>query len=773
MRNSCFFILICLLFGLGNTAEAQDTLSDLPLYAWKQHLPWQRARWVTQSQDKVYIATEWAIVEVDKAERSHKFLTKVDGLAENGIGFIKYIKDKDLLFVTYSNSNLDIIRKDGEIINLPLIKNNSNLIGDKQIYQIYEDGDYAWLSCGFGVVKLNLTTLETELTLFTNAPVNSFISYQDDYYLALDSGMYKISSLESNPQDFSRWRKLGVPDGWPSTIQPKFLTEHAGQIYFGSGTSIYTFDGTEPEIFLTDPVKDVHYISKEGEGLIMGFRKDYVGPIRYLDKDGNVSEIQQSCDVIRPIYAIEAAPKTFWFADENDGFYFYDLNLNRCDRLTFNSPYRHLVSNIDINNAGTVFVSTPGPPSNLGAPYARDGMYILKDNVWERINADSYPDLVPNDCQYDMWRVAAEPGSDAFYVGSWVGGLSAFKDNQVQCFTQFNSTLGNAGASGSNRTAIGGLAFDDENNLWISNYGSTKPIAVRKPDGSFLHFSAPNIDLLDVTVDQNNYKWFRLAFNAGILVYDSGSDLASSTDDRFRILNSSNTLLPTNTVNVITVDQSGDVWVGTAQGAISFECGSNVFEPTCKGSKRIVTVNGFNGYLLATEDVRAIAVDGANRKWFGTTNGIFVQSPSGNDQVATYTKTNSPLFDNGINAIKINPKNGEVFIGTEKGLISLRSDATQGGKATLPSTYAYPNPVRPDYTGPIAVYGVAANADIKITDASGLLVWQGKANGGQAIWDGNDYTGRRAATGVYLVFATSSNTFDTPDAAIAKIVFVH
>ncbi len=760
---------------ISTLVQGQDTLSTLRIYEWQQHLPWQQARWVTQSNEHVYIATEWALIELDKNERSHRFLTKVDGLAENGIQFIKFEKSKRLLFVIYNNSNLDVLNiGTGEIVNLPLIKNNPNLIGDKKIYGIYFEADFAWLSCGFGVVKVNMNTFKTELTLFTPVAANAMIGFDDRYYLALDTAMYTISRAEPNPQDFSRWRKLGSADGWPGNLFPRYLEEHNGQVYFGSGKSVYRFDtDMAPEVVVTDANKDFLYLSKEGEGLLMGFKKDFTGPVRYLDSQGMLKEIQQTCDAIRPLFAIEAAPRTFWFADNEAGFSYYDLVQNRCDKLTFNSPFAHRVKELAVTDEGSLLVATPGPPTTLSAPYARDGVYKLKKGVWERFHNGTYPELAQHDCQFDMWRVAPVPQSDDFYAGSWVGGLSYFRNGEVECFTQYNSPLGNAGISGSNRTAIGGMAFDSQGNLWISNYGSDKPISVRKPDGSFVRLNAPNVDVLSVAVDRNDYKWFVLAFNAGIMVYDSGSKLEDPSDDRFRIINTSNSVLPTNSVNTITVDRSGDIWVGTAQGAISFECGSEVFKPACKGSRRIVTVNGFNGYLLATEDVRAIAVDGANRKWFGTGNGIFVQSPSGNEQVATYNITNSPLFDNGINAIAINQKNGEVFIGTEKGLISLRTDATAGTRVNLRSAYAYPNPVRSDYTGPIAVYGVAEDADIKITDASGLLIWQGKANGGQVIWDGNDYTGRRAATGVYLVFATSNSNFDAPDAAIMKIVFIH
>jgi len=198
-----------------------------------------------------------------------------------------------------------------------------------------------------------------------------------------------------------------------------------------------------------------------------------------------------------------------------------------------------------------------------------------------------------------------------------------------------------------------------------------------------------------------------------------------------------------------------------------------VFDPSCTGRRRIVNVDGFNGYLLETENVNTIAIDGANRKWFGTTNGVFVQSPDGLTQVAQFTNTNSPLFDNSITDIAVNPKDGEVWIGTQKGIISLRGEATEGGRVNSLAPYAYPNPVRPDYDGPIAIYGLARDANVKITDVAGNLVYEGTSLGGQAVWNGRDYLGRRAASGVYLVFATSSESFDSPDAIITKVVILN
>jgi len=211
------------------------------------------------------------------------------------------------------------------------------------------------------------------------------------------------------------------------------------------------------------------------------------------------------------------------------------------------------------------------------------------------------------------------------------------------------------------------------------------------------------------------------------------------------------------------------------EGVYVFECGSNVFDASCTGSRRIVNVGGFNAYLLETEDVRAIAVDGANRKWFGSMNGVFVQSPNGEEQIAFFDKDNSPLFDNTITEIAINPANGDVFIGTGKGLISLRSEAQTGGVIHDSEVYAYPNPVRPDYDGPIAIRGLPRDANVKITDVNGQLIFETKALGGQAIWDGKDYNGRKASSGVYLVFSITNprKTLNNPNTFVTKILMIN
>lgn len=778
--------LLIVLFCFAVKGVSQTDTVDFPplkIGEWRQHLPWQRAVYVTQSESKVYYGTEWAVVELDKAERTPKFITKVEGLSDVGINLLRYNPAANVLIVSYTNSNLDLYYPaDGSVLNLPFIQKNPNVIGDKQLYDVFFDGKTAYLACGFGMLKFDLEAAEAEYTVFTDMVVNSVALYGGYLWLGTQEGLFRLRADDENPADFGRWQAIGAAEGFPAGEPVHALNVWNNQLYLGIGRTLLRYDGGTPAEIVTSANRQVKYLSSDGAGLMIGWYNPNnfgIGSVEYLEDSGNRSEIHWPCQAEFPLYGIETGNQLFWFADQNDGFRAYDRNLGQCDNFSFNSPYRHITTEIAIGN-DRVYLATPGAKSNLEPLYEfRSGVYIFENNEWSRFYGETNPEIKPFDCDKDMWRVIEHPTeTDKFYVGSFVGGLTeaSASGDDAQCYNKSNSILRDAGAAGANRTAIGGMAFDQDDNLWISNYSASAPIAVKKADGAWTNFSAaPATPVLQVAVDQSGYKWFVLAFNAGIMVYDSGADIDNPSDDRYKIFTTANSVLPTNTINCITVDLDGDVWVGTQQGVVSFECGGNVFssDNPCVGRRRIVNVDGFNGYLLETEDVRTIAVDGANRKWFGTSNGIFVQSPDGLTQEARYTNTNSPLFDNAITDIAINQKNGEVWIGTEKGVLSVRTEATAGGRVNKRTAYAYPNPVQPDYDGPIAIYGLARDANIKITDVAGNQVYEGQALGGQAVWDGRDYLGRRVTSGVYLIFATSEATFEEPDAIITKVIILN
>ncbi len=771
-------LLACLASATAVFAQTTDpAFPPLKIGEWRAHLPWQYARSVSQSASKVYFATEWAVMELDKAERSPRFITKVDGLSDAGIERIRFSAATGTLIIAYTNSNLDLWKAaDGSVVNLPFIAKNVNLAGGKKINDIALDGQFAYLAADFGVLKLNLTREEVVFSTFTPTRTRSVAVYQGNLYIGTANGLYALPVDDPNPADFSRWRL--VSGGFPAGRPVAALAVSGDALFIGIEKAVYRFDGGNATLVEADGKNNIVYLSAEGPGLMMGFREGFDGRVVYRAADGALSTVHEPCDARIPFYGIEDGARKFWFADLTDDFQYFDATTGRCDRLRFNSPYNHQSSEIVVG-PDRVFVSTPGFDVNVNPVYSRLGLFIYskKDKTWQRFNGDSNPELQGGDCDKDFWRVTPHPTEDKFYAGGFVGGLVEAKDGgkTTRCFNQNNSILQNAGASGSNRTAIAGMTFDEQGNLWICNYGAGSPIAVLKKDGTLRNFTnSLASNLLQVVVDRNGLKWFVVGFNGGVLVYDSGKDLDNPADDRYQLLTTSNSKLPSNTVTSIAVDLDGDVWVGTQKGVALYQCGGDaIFSNQCVGSRPQTVVDDFRAELLETEEVRTIAIDGGNRKWFGTFNGIFVQSPDGRTEEARFTTANSPLFDNTITDIAIDQPTGEVWIGTERGLQSVRTEATQGGRVNTPQPYAYPNPVRPDYAGPIAIYGLARDANIKITDITGNLVYEGRATGGQAVWDGRDYLGRRAASGVYLVFATSVALFENPDGAIAKIVVLN
>jgi hypothetical protein len=109
-----------------------------------------------------------------------------------------------------------------------------------------------------------------------------------------------------------------------------------------------------------------------------------------------------------------------------------------------------------------------------------------------------------------------------------------------------------------------------------------------------------------------------------------------------------------------------------------------------------------------------------------------------------------------------------VFIATAKGLVSFRGAATEAEESKM-NVVVFPNPVPPGYSGTIGIRGLPENSVVKITETNGRLVFQTRSLGGQAVWDGRDYKGQKASTGVYLVIAVDAIKGEQ---VVSKIVLV-
>jgi len=371
----------------------------------------------------------------------------------------------------------------------------------------------------------------------------------------------------------------------------------------------------------------------------------------------------------------------------------------------------------------------------------------------------------------DVIAVAVDPEDPKHaFVGTWDDGLIEIRDRApVQIYNAENSALGEDVSAFQDRLYVSGLDYDKDGTLWISNaWSDEKPIVARSKDGSWHAFSPGallnnNLLIGDILAARNGYKWIIRPRGNGLLVYDSGTSLEDTGDDQYKLLTNAegNGGLPTADVASFAEDLDGQIWIGSGQGIAVFYTPEAIFSDGDFDAQQIlIEQDGNVQILLETEVVSAIVVDGANRKWVGTqTSGVYLLSPDGREQIRHFTVDNSPLPSNTINSIALDGKTGEVFIGTDRGILSYRGEAIEGADESDCAS-VFPNPVRETYTGPIAITGLVRNSEVKITDVSGNLVYRTTSEGGQAIWTGNDMGGKRAATGVYLVFASdASGTF--------------
>jgi Tfp pilus assembly protein FimT len=390
--------------------------------------------------------------------------------------------------------------------------------------------------------------------------------------------------------------------------------------------------------------------------------------------------------------------------------------------------------------------------NNQGSPLQ---ISIYENNDWTSISSATVLDPI---------RALADPyDNNHMFVSSWGGGLLEYENNTlIKQYTESNSPLQTI-IAGRAYVRICGLAMDKSKNLWITQTEVPGSIKVLKSDGGWIinpiTIDAPTIG--DIIITTKGQKWIILPRGHGLFILDDNKTPDVFSDDKFKKLLVQDTEnQPISFVYSIAEDLDGNIWVGTDQGPVIYFNPEKVFDTDLKASRiKIPKNDGTNlaDYLLKTETITSIAVDGANRKWLGTaSSGVYLLSSDGTTQIKNFNEMNSPLLSNSIVSLAIDNKIGEVWFGTSKGVQSFRGDATTG-EEKFTKVYSFPNPVREDFKGNVTITGLIKDSEIRITDISGNLVYSTVSDGGQATWDLKTYNGHCVATGVYLIFCASKD----------------
>ncbi len=768
IQSRILFFLIILFLHFLQSANGQLKIGD-----WRDHYPYTQAISLTDLGDKIYCASTLAMFSFNKNDNSIEKFSQVQGLSDISISFVKYSPDYKTLLVAYQNGNIDLIQSTG-VTNLSDIL-RSSVAGKKNINNALFIGQYVYLSCDFGIVVLDLEKKEFKDTYFIGEngdpmPVYEIALLNEKLYAATERGVLSANIDDPLLVDFTHWiRESGIPNSYTTytaivSLGSELFVNQTETI--NSIDSVFKYNGTAWEYFTNSNGKNWALYAGANKLILTGDK------LLHIYSGSSIPQhviSDYGWGVIDPRNALIDIAGTLWISDHMHGLVKSD-DYNFFDGMFPNGPYLNDVYSMHFNH-NTLWISG-------------GGLTQLWSNLWKNgqinsFNSGSWKSKFYYSVQ-DIVNVVSHPSDpNLTYAATWGSGLLELAEDEiVTIFNEENSSL-QANSQGASNIRTYGLLFDRNSNLWVSNSNVTNPISVKTPSGSWKSFrfngQASNMALGSIIETDYGDKWVFAPRDGKLLIFNENQTIEDESDDGFKRISLVDQDGKTyQEINCIAEDLDGNIWVGTNQGPlVYYSPGDILYGGNTIAQKVKIPRNDGSGladYLLNTEEITTIVVDGANRKWFGTKDaGAFLFSADATQEINSLSKETSPLPSNWITAMAIDPKSGEVYIGTEYGTLSYKGSAISPTD-NMAQVYVYPNPVRENYYGPITITGLVEDADVKITDISGNLVNVPEVLGGQAIWDGTNQLGERVKTGVYMVFISNKDGSQT---FITKILFIN
>jgi len=775
----CCMHRIFFLFILSCSFLGQVSAQHVAVGQWRDHLPYSTVIDVATTSSLIYAATPYSLYYYDEPRWVFEKFSTVNGLNDIGIAAIEYSNTYKMLIIGYTNTNIDLMLADSTVYNIPDIKRKS-IPGNKTINNVYIHGRYAYLSCGFGIVVLDLLKKEIKDTYYigengAQVNVSDIVISSDSIYASSDEGIFCADINSPNLAYFGNWEKMQVPVANGNYGMMELFNNKLFAVLqytaFNSDTAYYY----ENNIWHAMPNwngKEIISLTVSNSQLILCGLSNVQLYDASLNSLGNI--FTYGTIVPSPNCAQYTPDGRFLYIGDNNYGLVKTWNLWGYQFLRPEGPFSTNTFSLSVNGSSVAFV--PGgfneSWSNL---YRQSEISVFHDEEWDSYYGFLTPGL---DTISDLVVVQTDPADPKHvFAGSYNNGLVEIRNNAIDTvYNAYNSTLSPVNGF-PDLVKVTGLTYDADGNLWINTIGNNKFLSVLKPNGQFKTFSFSSSYSFssgsNPVIDQNGYKWIALPRAEGLFVFNDNNTLDLTSDDQYKKLSSSEGAgaLPSMNVQCVAVDHDNEIWIGTDAGIAVIYNPENVFEGGSYDAEQIlVDVGGFVQPLLKSEKVKCIAVDGANRKWIGTEKaGAFLLSEDGTEEIYHFTSSDSPLLADDINGIAIMPESGEVFFATALGIISFRGTATVA-KESLDSVYVFPNPVKSDFHGYVSVSGLIENGWVSITDIYGTLIYKTRAQGGQAVWNCLDMNGDRPATGVYLIFVTNDDGTVTNS---SKLMFYH
>ena len=659
MMKKIFVALLLLSWSIVNSQWSMAQIGS-----WHNYLAYHDVQQIQAAGNELFIVASNNLYQYNKTDHSIYTYDKTKGLSDTSIKFIRWCQQAKRLVVVYSNSNIDLVETNGNVYNISEIYTKS-ITGGKEIHHAVVNGQYAYLSADFGVVKVNVKNVEISETYSLGFVIMA---------TAIEGNNIYVKSQDESIWTADMSKNLIDPSNWTQT------------------SSAPSFDVDE-----TDYNNNIELVKTLQPG---GPKYNNFGFMRVVN-NRLITARGLMDGLTEPAYV----------------------------QVIENNEWKQYLNETVAQQTGVPFINTyeidsdPRDPNHVFAS-AQNGLYEIRNGAFVK-----------------------------FYNSS---------NSPIEAF------------SGNNYQLVTSIKFDASGNLWMLNsLAPTKSVIVLKNDGTFATFNVPELmkytsssgkvyslpSMQRLYLDSRGLLWFVNANHnlPGIICYDCTHNKALFYGS---FTNQDGTTYDRCYPYDVKEDLKGNIWIATNKGPFYIKKEDIGQATVVLYQEKVPRNDGTDlaDYLLTGIPCNSIAIDGAGRKWIATTGyGVYLISEDNMTQVQHFTADNSCLLSNDVNYITINQQTGEVFFGTDKGLCSYVSDATEAAtEMTKDNVWAYPNPVRPDYTGLITIVGLTLNADVKILAPNGALIYEGRSNGGTFTWNGCDKEGKRVASGVYMVATATS-----------------
>ena len=748
-----------------SSAESTDRTIDAEgkrlgsLMQWKLHFSYLAPKQVVAGPDRIYAVSNGALWYVDRADDTMHYLSKSSGLNGSSVSHAAYDKSGECLVIAYEDGRIDLLEKDGYIRQMPDLHMKASSVA-VEVNAIHTGSRNTYLAMPFGILAINTRKGEISDTYYIgeqagDVDVKEIVESGDSLYAFTNGYMY-AASMEDNLVDYHFWHRSPLPGG---------KMTHAGifreELHILVDSVLYH---REQGVWVQAATKKLSWIHASEGRLLAYIRGEGLFQLTEEYQLAGLTDRYAANDAI-------CSQGEYWIAEEGWGL----IRLSTQGDLYFHPDGPNSNFGYYLHSAhGKVYATVGG---RWASQFFREGkVNICEGGQWTAISPYQ---LIPADgvWPFDPVSIAVtNDDPDHFYIATYCAGVFEYNHGNI---TRYGDGTNGCTIKRTSTditpvelyTRTEGATMDAEGNLWVLNATSIgEAVHVMSPDhrwhalrlytgGQKLTLTTPKGIWIDRASSRR--KWFMdQRYSPGLILLDDGGTPTENYDDRCikrsLFVDQQGKSVQPAYYYCITQDQTGRLWVGTESGILLFNPETDFF--TSNACQRIIIPRndgtGLGDYLLGEEQINCIAVDGGNRVWIGTAGSGLYLIEDDTITVAHFTDNNSMIPSNNILSIAIVPETGEVFVGTDKGIASYLSDASEA-EEDMSNAYAYPNPVRPDYGGSVAVKGLMENSEVNIIDSGGNLVCKTRSHGGTAVWNGRLPDGRRATPGVYTALCNA------------------